>query len=472
MSSSKSKLKTDIFRDPSVTGRALRLVPGCHALAPYDAEAPVCTVVEDASVRFAGGLPLRDDRAATGGAFLMAFWQHISEAFLQHTSLHTYVLLFDKKRWVPLQKGATQTSRRTTLKASSERQGLQEWKWDGVSPVLTEDALLPPWSAVRLDGKAYGRCLDDLVALMSQRFTPPPGRRIIIDWPGEKCPGIPLVLECASDGTCLPPYHDVSLTNTAGEADMSAQWYATLARSGGMRTPDRSAMAEFECEGGARSDYPPGDVTLRSPDTDYLPLAMLHYALAERVPNNVWLAMGVCNRKDGEFCKRGEEGAEPHTEMYSVRELCRSVSALGKAGQRPLLQAVAPFAAWCVACGNDYVKRRHGITHRVMWAAYQKSPLAVRWSPVPGVQGPGVALIDGASYAAFVRQCYVEKLKGKCPAEAASSWSVAKEAVAKRFKLADAHMPSGEEAQDMFATVSWAFSYACLGPYGWSAVPK
>lgn len=402
----------------------------------------------------------------------MAFWQHISGAFAQHTSLHTYVLLFDKKRWVPLQKAETQSSRRTTLQASSERRGVEAWAWDGASPILQEHRPLPPWSAVRLDGKAYGRCLDELVALMRLRFVPPPGRRIIVDWPGSECPGIPLVLECAQDGTPLPSYYDTSLANTNGEADMCAQWYATLARSGGMRSPDRAAMPPCEGAQAARGDYPPGDVTLRSPDTDYLPLAMLHYALAGPISHNIWLAMGTCNQKDGKFCKRGEEGAEPHTEVYSVRDLCQSVRALHGQGNGPLLEAVAPFAAWCVCCGNDYVKRRHGITHRVMWAAYRKSPLQVRWLPVNGVPGPGVALIDGASYAAFLRQCYAEKLTGKGAPPAGCPWPVTRDAVAKRFKAAQAHMPSAKEAHELFATITWAFAYACLGPYGWNAVPK
>jgi hypothetical protein len=523
--SGKSKLKTDVMRGAPFAAAGLQLTEDAGALVPPAAGPLVRTVIEDASVRYAAGPGGRPD--ATGATLLESFWRPVAAAFAELPGLHTYVVLFDKKRYVPGQKAGTQASRRDALAASSRRQQVADWTWDGQASIIGKLQPLPPWSRLRLDGRAYAKALDELVALMVADFVPPPRCRIIFDWQGGMPP---MVLEADAAGTVRTAYADGSLANTAGEADMAAQWYARLVRTGAMRAPGRPSGGgddDDDDEGAAdlparpmaadlaakyygaretaaaaplRADYEPGDVVLRSTDTDYLPLSMLHYALLDPDDGppgtNVWLAMGACHVRGPpcpeprSFCTKGTAGAVPRGEVYSVRDLCAAVATLHPP-DTPLPDAVASFVAFCTACGNDYVSRRYGLTHAIMFAAYRRAPLLAPWAPARGANDgwrPPVALVCPASFATFLRQCYWHKLgprhwplglaagggggQGQAQGTSAPAWQQVGLLVRGAYTRPEAQMPTLAQARADYEALVWALAYACTGPHGHGWVPQ
>lgn len=472
MTTDKSKLKIDVLRNAPYGDAALHLTDDVRACAPPEFVDGVRAVIEDGSVRYAAGPPGGTDAGScTGETLLLAFWRAIEHAFATCPRLHTYILLFDKKQWVPRQKAQTQQSRRTTLAETSQRRDVAEWAWDGASPIIARALPLPPWSRLRLNGAAYGRALDELVALMACTFQPPPGRRIIIDWPGGDLPGIPLVIESdAATGAVLPAWRDDGLANTVGEADLGAQRYA------------RMAMTGLLSRGAA---YEAGDVSLRSTDTDFFPLSLLHLAIADDCSraaaapvHNIWLNIGTCTvvlpRK---FCSRNEAGAVPRGEVYSMRALLAAAVASVPPDPRTTAAAVdraAAFVAFCTAAGNDYVTRRYGLTHKVMHAAHCRSPLRVLW------HGPHrMALVTLPSYVRFVRQCYWERLGPKHRGGAAAvgaadqklSWPKIAAQTRAAFANDRAQLPSKDELLADWRRLAWAVAYACTGVHGASYVP-
>ena len=101
MSSGKSKLKTDVFRYEPFS--AALHVTEAGALVPSEAVLTVRTICEDASVRLAAGPPVRQQ--LNGADLLAMFWRPVQAAFAALPNAHTYVLMFDKKQFVPRQKG-------------------------------------------------------------------------------------------------------------------------------------------------------------------------------------------------------------------------------------------------------------------------------------------------------------------------------------------------------------------------------
>lgn len=534
MASDKSKLKTDIMREAPFRA-ALCLTDDARALCPPDKTGEVRVVVEDASVRFAAGPPDGRKRkgppaaaagsgsSAGGGAgpgptgtdLVQAFLAPVERAFALMPNLHTYVVLFDKKQWVPRQKGATQQGRREALAESSRRNAVQEWAWNGTDVIVAPGRPLPPWERLRLHSAAYGRALDELIGLLAAQVCPPPWCRVIFDW-GD---GMPLVVESDDAGAVWQPYRPVVFANTCGEADMAAQRYAFLARCGEevAQRPHGLAVRPTDAQfGGAAIDdagevlalmpptlrplYEAGSVVLHSTDTDYLPLSMLHWTLHDRDIHSVFLAMGTCHVRASaaaggplpagavapapqEFCTKTTAGAVAKGEVYDVRKLC--VAAHELAGPDvPVRDAVARFVAFCVASGNDYVPRRYGLTHRTMFQAFRRAPLRVTWTELPapgGSSGDGgsgsvpVARVDADEWREWVRQCYWQRLPAGSKGPAAGpatpeAWAHTAALVNRAFAKPAARMPSPDELQALHHTFSWALGYACTGPHGHASV--
>ena len=323
MSTDKAKIKA-VFRSRELRN-AITLLPDDCTLGPVPKllAASVRTIFEDGSVRFSMGL------ATTGRELYNMFASTIAAAFKNYTNVHTYVLCFDDKRNVPTRKAQTQAGRREKLEASAKRKRVVEWHWDHVSPivVLADDTELPPWDYLRLDRAAYGRALDELVALIADTFTPPPGCRLILDT-GERRPR---VVEASLNGHVLAVHNDaVRGRGTLGEADMTAQFYARWARDSRHELVERSrdayparahatahidTLAHYYSEltlastplddrvipakGGElialahlRARYEAGDVLLNSTDTDFITLSVPHYAMSLTLGHNLHVLLG------------------------------------------------------------------------------------------------------------------------------------------------------------------------------------
>jgi len=538
MSSDKSALKTKIMREPPFSAALTLVTSNPYALAPPgpDAGDAITCVVEDGSIRFAAG-PGGAFAASgvTGRAFAEQFWRAMRRAFDTLPQLHTYVLVFDKKQYVPREKASTQASRQTALAASVQRSQsssrpssgdsgnntsttkkstvaggggggdarIAAWTWDGVSDVVTADDVMPPWSQMRLSSKAYSRALVNVVQLVLDQCAPPAGRRVIIDC-GEPRDGCcPVVVETDAAGVVRVPYTDATLRNTIGEADMAAQWYAGLARAGwpaaaaelparlaaGPRpvvvppafasyyTSEAYVAAPTPEPGVLRDTFATGPVVLLSPDTDYLPLSMLHFNQVQS-PHNVYLSMGKCYvlpQNEGAdsatmprtWCTKNAANAVAASELYSVRELCAAVTSLHAAATVP------SFVALCMACGNDYVKRRSWLTHKHMLAGYTSAPLQAAPGPATGT-----LTIDSQAFRTWLRASYWHRQPAKRQRSGAASfpmaqtWDEAVKLVASTVKRADARMPSEEELAAYLRDIAWALAYAQHGPYGFEHVPR
>lgn len=455
MSSDKSKLKTDVLRGEPFCTAALHLTEDVRACAPPEHLHEIRCVIEDGSVRYAGGPPVQQQpdgdgaaAEATGETLMLSFWRSIEHAFNTCLHLHTYVLLFDKKRWVPVQKRETQQARRKTLAETSVRRDVEPWTWDGTSPIIAMRQRLPPWPRLRLDSAAYGRALEELVALMAQHFVPPVGCRILIDWPNTANPGVPLVIETTADGG-KRVRHEEGLANTVGEADMAAQRYARMARSGQLG--------------------PPGAVSLFSTDTDFLPLSVLHDGFARNEEHGLWLNIGRCSvippRK---FCSKNEPGAVARGELYDIVALVRSIATTVPAASLPFRDGNAAFVAFCTAAGNDFVSRRYGITHKIMHAAHCRSPMRFVWTTT--TDGLPTALVTIRSYVDFLRHCYWERLAARNRPAVVPAYRVLAHIVRTAYTNEKAHMPTADQVMIDWRALCWALAYACRGVHGAAAI--
>lgn len=324
--SGKSALKNKIFRNaPFSTALSLIDTRSTPVYEGWDAATneegghaahnTVKCVFEDASVRFAAGAFASLD-GNTGVDVLHAFLAPIERVFAHCPHVHTYVLSFDKKCFVPKNKGATQQKRRDTLGASLSAKGVDEWRWDGVSPIVALDRVLPPWKRLRLDARAYKRAVHEIAQLVCANAYPPARKRIIVDYDyssddnGVVEAMAPFVIEASVHGIVLEVYRDHSLANAQGEADLSAQFYAHIftrrcspdpVRATPLRSRRREANneAHYNAFYGAhttqaraehffppnsasqalylRTLYEAGAVMLRSVDTDFLPLSLACY---------------------------------------------------------------------------------------------------------------------------------------------------------------------------------------------------
>jgi hypothetical protein len=100
------------------------------------------------------------------------------------------------------------------------------WTWDGKSPIVTFDGLLPVWHDVLRDRAARERALDEFVDLVRKHWSVDVGWTLIFDGHKEGAKfvmskgsnGLRVIEEC--DDTDLRVSHDL------GEADQKLGWYA------------------------------------------------------------------------------------------------------------------------------------------------------------------------------------------------------------------------------------------------------
>jgi len=505
-SADKSGIK-DIFRTEPLSN-GIELVTENEA--PSWA-ASVRTIFEDASVRLAQGPP-----GPSGRDLYDSFASSISSHFSVFSEAHTFVMVFDDKRYVPERKRVAQVQRRIALAESIARRGVPEWTWDGQSTIvsITDERPLPPWERVRANGAAYARVIDELGALLERRFSPPPGRRVIVDT-GFRVS----VIETALDGTVLMPR--TLLDNEKppiGEGDMTALYYARRARS---PTYDRSDARPSDAEAYARSDsfdptimcyyaddtsetppsmrllplsmrpqhavaaenvrtvYEAGAVLLRTVDTDFLSLALVCLAGADSTSaaHNIYVGLGRVHRKNNQYCTGTTPDAIPHQEYYDVQRIYDELCAMHASEPRSIVTAWS-FAAFCIACGNDYTRRLHNLSHRTMYAGYKRAFLGSDESRrrrlvtkfATSDTTPAVALLDVDAFVELIRHAYYERLSKSRRPLVTPPWSELRSIVAEA-KNERAHMPNLDALTAYYDQVSWSLAYASGASYGAEHLP-
>jgi len=418
----KSKLKTEVLRAQHASamlyeGRAAiatrdSFVPA-HALAEC---APVVALVEDASVRFVGFQASRTrDDSTCGHELMSAYTDALVAAYAG--GLRTVVLAFDKYRFMPARKAATQAAHDASHGAGSTP--AVGWAWDGHSPLITGDGPLPPYEPFMRNRAARARGIAELVELLLAGYVPPPGCRLIIDADVPRADEPlaarvqPFVLETDADGV-TSQRRSRALANCIGEGDTALQFYARLLRRHGASTfdvdvdedecrasglpcrlhapsgdsaamptsaddDDDAAEAHRACpsyrDARAHVRYAPGSVILRSCDTDIVPLALVAHASEPRdAAERDFIVFTTPAHRLGDVCvSAGTPGASSHHEICDVAALGRSIEASVQGGGRVLsararAEALFSFAVYAIASGNDYVVRPVGTSHVLMAA--------------------------------------------------------------------------------------------------------
>ena len=358
MSHDKSALKREIFR------RHFR--PAINLIAnEYDAlpvhDSTLRYVIEDASVRMAGMPSL----GQTGRQFYERYTQAIDRAFSTCPSLHTYVLVFDKRHFIPPLKLDVQgTHRRQNVQRQAEQ--LPDWSYDEQCPIIAFDTTVPPWPRVRRDPRAYQRAHYDLVGLLCAHYRPPPGKRLLIDYYHQSSgtsarwlehtrwtfvPPAPMsIVTTAADQCRHDAVPDWRLSNSCGEADLCAQLYAQWAHD------PHSAL---NCEADA------GSVAMRSCDTDFIVYSLMH-----RPAHNIYVCMGSAHLNSAaEFCSSTAYDAQMHWEIFDIH---RMISGIGD------VATVRSFVAFCILCGNDFIKKLGGVSRSTMYDVYKTSRFECR----------------------------------------------------------------------------------------------
>jgi len=513
MSKDKSKLKAVLREAPLST--AIELVaPGER----YSRAHAVRTLFDDGSIRFSSIAS-----SMSGADVYESFARSIDAGFVEYPRAHTFVLCFDDKRHVPSRKSSTQAGRREALAASIARKGVREWAWDGVSPIVerTSHEQLPPWDRVRLDSHAYRHALGDVVAALLAHYVPPPGRRLIVDSSGGA-----RVLESSIDGVVLEPYVDRVPKPRIGEADIAAQHYARRALLGDdvcrlvivdehehedeaeeamsrslvalheehehyyadlmsdvpleQRVHPARARQQFvpcECR---RRVYEPGDVVLRSTDTDFVPLGLvIETTTTKPTPSDVrvHVSLGTAHvNASGTYCTSSAPDARAHVELYDMSRLAAVVRRLHSDATPPsCMQSIWSFVAFCAACGNDYTRRLHGFSHQTMFAAYKHLVADDRL-----VGDDDVArrppLLDASAFCRFVRIAYFTRLAERNRpvswTDDVPTYAELRAAVAASTSVERNHMPDLATLTRYFEQVCWSLFYASVAVDGIEHVPE
>jgi hypothetical protein len=404
--------------------------------------------------------------ADTYGSFAWA----ANQAFAANPNAHTRVLAFDYKLYVPTRKSATQTGRREALEASLERRAVPEWRWDGESPIVARDshAALPPWERVRLDAGAARHAVENIVAELLASYTPPPGRRLIID----SSAGVH-VIETTLDGADTIVYEDTAPKPTIGEADILALHYARRARRDerpqrvasfvARRThrqrsvdlehyydePDAAAPLRTVDAARLRAVYEAGDILMYSTDTDFVPLGLVGQLEAAGSTVHIHVSLGSVHvTPAGDYCTSSTEGALRRTEIYDIERLQRVIG--------PDTLDVWSFVAFCAACGNDYVRRLPGVSHNHLFAAYDALS---DWRLVRRMRGR-MPILSARAFMRLMRHVYNERLPPKRRPVAwddAPTWSEL---------AARTEMPSADDLVTYFESIGWSLLYAAFAADG------
>lgn len=335
MSADKSRLKADVLRRaPFVDAIVLveRTGRSRYPLPPVDAlRSPLVVAVVDACVSFVAF----QSRGTTDAELVRYFADELDATFDACATLHTVVLAFDKYCYVPARKSAARAKRDAASSAS--RSTAAEWRWDGVSPIVAPDRPLPPWSRLCAERAARAHAMHELGALLARHYTPPAGRRVIIDSSPHveraRAPAhaVPRVVERLADGRRLDAYDAPSLANAIGEGDFSTLAYARRARHDGITLgawPPSGVCAPPTSTQSlplAPPTYAAGSVVVHTVDTDLLVLGLLTTLDdACDARHTLWVGMASAvhlHPTSPSYVAASFDGARRRLEVYDVAAL-------------------------------------------------------------------------------------------------------------------------------------------------------
>jgi hypothetical protein len=154
----------------------------------------VNTVIQDAGICLHGwtntgtatGAAALAEAAKSTGAALIAFaLLNVRVAFERYPNVRTFIFVMDKGPFMPPPKAYVQTDRAEQSAASLRRRGIEELSLpaDGSLPtIVAVNRPLPPWCAVTANRALYRHATAELLDAIVERYTPPPGRRLILDF--------------------------------------------------------------------------------------------------------------------------------------------------------------------------------------------------------------------------------------------------------------------------------------------------
>ena len=406
MSLDKAKLKNDVLRRPPYSSAILEEADADRAIrsgtfvpSASDALPRIRAIVEDSSVRFVAFMIAieRSPDPSYAHDLLRHFSRAADDVFRAFPQCRTYIFSFDKYDYVPARKRAVQRKRDYAANTQATRNDLEPdaWQWDGHSPIASVYSLqLPPWSSLGSQRNARGHITGELVSLLCQYYHAPAGCRLVLDAPGHAAPWI---VETSPQGVHLKAYCAEALANQIGEGDISCQSYARHIMRTGLSlhaderfqntlealdiSPDdalfRSSSPEPVAPKYSPNEYEAGSVVIRTSDIDLVVLALLHRSNeATPRPHNVYVSLANPVHRDANspaYVTKTALGARPFYESYDTAALFDIITRQARVGERDQygeLLAIASFATFCFACGNDYVARRKRISHKLMHDAF------------------------------------------------------------------------------------------------------
>ena len=444
----------------------------------------------------------------SGAAVYGAFTRAIDAGFADFRNVHTYVLCFDDKPHVPSRKAATQGARRDAIAASIARRNVPEWRWDGSTSIVEPHShdSLPPWERVRIDSAAYRHALDNIVSALLEHYTPPPGRRVLVD----SSSGVH-VIEASWQGRVLAAYTDARHKPAIGEADIAAQHYVARAlvderydalehaeARGVMRVPEEHAhfytdectdiprewrvhsetQHELVDASKRRVNYEAGDILLQSTDSDFVPLGLVaETSVARSLPDTrVHVSLGVVHLDDaGGYCTSTTADARMHTEIYDMHRLATLVRRLHGATEPACMTSIWSFVAFCAACGNDYTKRLYGFSHTAFFAAYCQF-IERRGRLVSRIHDDMLPLVDAKAFSRFLRIAYYERLPERLRpvswTDDVPMWGEIAAVVRSTTSSERSYMPLLDDLTRYFEQISWSLVYAAVAVRGVEHVPE
>ena len=144
--------------------------------------------------------------------------------FFQTDCTNTYVMIFDKSEFVPKNKQEEQLKRYVEA-----RRVVEPFDWDPEKEphVLEWNKPLPcDWEAMNTNRQARRQAIRDVVEMIRDNYSPPTGKRLIID--SDTFKDGPLVKTTDVSGTHSEHYIDTRLANCIGEGDNCIMYYVHL----------------------------------------------------------------------------------------------------------------------------------------------------------------------------------------------------------------------------------------------------
>jgi len=182
--------------------------------------------------------------------------------------------------------------------------------------------------------------------------------------------------------------------------------------------------------------------------------------------HHVHVALGTVHvLASGEYVTATTTAARRYTEYYALETLARIIVP----PQRPFDEArldAWSFIAFCIACGNDYVRRPKGISHAVLFAAYtttfrERRLVATSLGPATLPAVARAPVVDPRALAYLVRcAVYARLSEAKRPV----SWDADVPTYAALAAVTS--MPTHDELLAYYDGVCWSLLYAALGVEG------